>query len=682
VSTPEAQPQPSRLRGLDGLRAIAVIAVLLYHLEVFPWVARGGYLGVDLFFVISGFLITGLLAAEWERKKTGYLGMLLKFYWRRIKRLIPAAWLLIAACVFAAWWLAPDDALPRLHEDALAALLYLINYQFIWHGVSYFEATGRQPLLLHLWSLAIEGQFYLVWGPVLLLGLARVGRRGMGVIALMLAVASVAWMKFMALQIGYAPGGTVDATRLYFGTDTHGFQLLFGAALGLWWQPGKHAAAATHGAGKIWLALAGLAALVLMLQLMFMLDEQTPWLYPWGFLLSAVISMALIALATHPGSSFGLWLDNRVMRWIGERSYGIYLWHWPIYMLIRPGVDLPSWPPVLVALSNVTLAVVMAALSYKFVEAPINHGWLERLWRELRSPEWGAALWRGVLAGASALLIFESAAIILLRAPDHITPAADVTAAINGSIAHGEGDDSTTPNPTAPPPLPISPGDANDAVAKASFPGNDLLALGDSVLLGSSYRLLRKFPAADVHATVGWQAADVLNQLETLSHDGQLRSKMLLHLGDNGYLTEKQLRQMLDLLAGTKRVLLVNSHVPRRWMVANNDLIDRVAPDYPNVVVVDWRAASSGHRDYFVSDGVHLTLKGQRVFIDAIVSAGYPELAAEMNVAPRAGKNVAAGKHDVCDDCDKHNEPAPVINPAPTVASPSGCASASGCDGE
>jgi peptidoglycan/LPS O-acetylase OafA/YrhL len=626
------------LRGLDGLRAIAVIAVLLFHADV-SWV-QGGYLGVDLFFVISGFLITGLLADQCQRQNTGLLA---PFYWRRAKRLLPAAWLMIAGVVAAASLFAAD-ALPRLRSDALASFFYVTNWGLIARDISYFESTGRPPLLMHLWSLAIEEQFYLLWAPLVLWGLPRLGRGRMAIVTVVLALASAAWMAVMSARIGYLADQT-DPSRLYFGTDTHGFALLFGAALGLLWQP--HRQTKRRGkrisTGRAWQPLAaGLTALAAMLALFGLLYEQTSWLYPWGFLLSAAVSVVLIVAATHPGSAFGLWLDQRVMRWIGERSYGIYLWHWPIFMLTRPDIDLPALPPAVVACGRIALVIAVAALSYTWVESPIRQGLLERLWRNRHMLGPSGFAWRRGAALSAGVLVTFSAAAMLLHTPARSTLAPDVRAAFDANVIDifGEPDASpirntqdtldtpnaspNTPQPVAytpqqpappPPALPEQPG-------ATRYTGEDLTALGDSVLLGSSRLLKATLKGVDVHATVGWQAFHVLKEVQALNQAGQLRPVVLVHLGTNGYVTETLLRQILSELVSAKRVLLVNNHAPRRWMNANNALFQRVAADDPHVVLVDWHQISSGNRRFFVSDDVHLTLQGQRAFIEAIMNAG------------------------------------------------------------
>jgi len=657
-----------RIAGLDGLRAIAIAAVLLFHADLY-W-ARGGYLGVDLFFVLSGFLITGLLADEIQESGRLNLG---RFYWRRAKRLLPAVWLMMVTVTAVAAVFAPD-ALPRLRGDAWASLVYLTNWELLSVHVSYFDATGRQPLLQHLWSLAIEEQFYIVWAILVPLGLAFVGRRTLAVVAALLAIASAAWMAVLATKMGYPGHG--DPSRLYFGTDTHGFPLLLGAALGLAWQPGR-ATRTIQVLPRTLSVLCGLLALALLFGLFARLGEESTLLYPWGLLLADAAGAALIVTASHPGLAFGRWLDCKPLRWIGQRSYGIYLWHWPIFMLTRPGIDLRTLDANTALALRVALTIGIAALSYRYVEMPIRNGALERMRSDWRV----AASRRGVACRATALamivlLAFGGTAEVLSRAPTHAEPARDVREALhldplpsdqasrliavgpvldslradanrvgsNGARsraadANGAGSRGTrtrhVERMTAAEPIAI---DVPAAAVQSELPveaaspdlptvetytGDKLTAVGDSVLLGSSQLLEATLQVTDVHAAVGSQAADVLTQVKALHVAGSLRQVVVVHLGTNGYVYEDQLRQILTTLKDSKRVILVNTHVPRRWMEANNLMIDRVAPDFPNVVVARWSDVSEGQPDYFVSDGVHLTDRGQRAFIANIMRVGH-----------------------------------------------------------
>ncbi len=604
------------------------MAVVLFHADI-AW-AKGGYLGVDLFFVISGFLITGLLVGEIEN--TGGLA-LDRFYFRRARRLLPAYFLMTVAVIIAASLLA-HDALPRLRWDALASLFYATNWELIYAGKSYFEVMGRQPLLLHLWSLAIEEQFYIVWAPIVFLCVPKFGRRTLIAIAFVLAIASLSWMAIEAARMGYPEQG--DPSRLYFGTDTHGFALLIGALLALVWRP-EQLPRALNVAANEGIFILGAVALTVTMLLFGFLDEAEAWLYPLGFLVSALASSALIVAATHPGGYFGRWIDQPLMRWLGERSYGIYLWHWPIFMLTRPDLDLNLPVPTIFVL-RIALTLTIAALSYRYVEMPIRQGAIGRFWSRLGTDEFRLKAWRGSTVTLASSGLVSIAATILVLAPTETAPAQDVVEAL--------GLNNKTESRAVNPKVVALVTMATQAVAMRPgsdlYTGSDVTGVGDSVLLGSSRVFMRMFPGAKVYATVGWQAENVLEQIQTLQTAHALSEVVLIHLGTNGYVTEGQLRKMLSLLADRKRVVLVNTHVPRRWMDPNNEMIDRVVPDFPNVVLVNWKDVSADHREYFVSDGVHLTVPGQRAFVGEIARVGQIAIAPPPDTKPPALRLAAA----------------------------------------
>jgi peptidoglycan/LPS O-acetylase OafA/YrhL len=353
--------------GLDGLRALAVAGVVLYHAGV-SWMP-GGFLGVDVFFVLSGYLITSLLLAE--RRREGSVGF--KAFWlRRARRLLPAVLLVVFVCL-------------RTRGDALASLVYLTNWHLIAASHSYFNAFGRPSLLQHLWSLAVEEQFYLFWPLILLGSLKLVGRRYTVLLTVVLALSSTALMWGL-----YNPNQ--DPSRVYYGTDTRASTLLVGALLAFAWPLGgfrdeisRRAARVLDGVGCV--ALAGVLAFFVRVQ------DYDPWLYRGGFLLIALCTAVLIAVVVHPASALGRALGTRTLRWIGVRSYGIYLWHWPVMMLTRPGIDVP-WRGTGVILAQIALTIALAALSYRYVEMPVRSGSAQRRLRARLQPRGRAARWR------------------------------------------------------------------------------------------------------------------------------------------------------------------------------------------------------------------------------------------------------------------------------------------------
>jgi len=353
--------------GLDGLRALAVIAVLLYHADM-KWIP-GGFLGVDVFFVLSGYLITSLLLAEWRRRGS----IDLKAFWtRRARRLVPTLALILAATLAFAVLVLPDEV-AGLRGDAIASAGYATNWYLILSQRSYFAAVGRPSLFRHLWSLAIEGQFYVLWPVVFVFAVARWSTRRLLLATLAAALVSIGLMAALFDPVA-------DPSRIYFGTDTRAAGLLIGAALALVRVPAE----LQRRAGRVPIDLLGLFALGLLVVLNLRLDEFTPLLYQGGFALVAIATATLIAVAVHPRARLvPAALSWMPLQWIGTRSYSIYLWHWPVFMLTRPQLDVMIGGASLLAL-RLVLTGVLAELSYRFVETPIRRGALGRSWHALR----------------------------------------------------------------------------------------------------------------------------------------------------------------------------------------------------------------------------------------------------------------------------------------------------------
>lgn len=386
-----AGPRLPYLPGLDGLRGFAILAVVFYHAGL-PWMP-GGFLGVEIFFVISGYLITSLLLAEWrERGRVDFRA----FWLRRARRLLPALFLLLASVLaFAVVFLPAEVA--GLRSDAAAAVGYATNWYLIFSQKSYFETVGRPSLLRHLWSLAVEEQFYLLW-PLLFAGAARVfrGRHLVWVIA----AAAAASVTLMALL--YRPD--VDPSRVYYGSDTRAAALLIGAGLALVWLPGKPPRWAGRGQG--WPAnLLGLLALGGLAAFCVRMDEFTPFLYRGGFVAVALASALAIACAVHPTARvIAALLGWGPLRWIGLRCYGIYLWHWPVFMVTRPQLDV-ALDGVWLLAARLAITALIAEFSYRCVEMPIRTGALGRAWNALRDAHGARRAWLGMRWAAAAAVV-------------------------------------------------------------------------------------------------------------------------------------------------------------------------------------------------------------------------------------------------------------------------------------
>jgi peptidoglycan/LPS O-acetylase OafA/YrhL len=397
------------LSGVDGLRAVAVCAVLLYHAD--PRLLPGGFLGVDVFFVISGFLITSLLHAEWRRQGS----IDLRAFWlRRARRLLPALYVLLFAVLAFAVIVLPGEV-AALRGDALAALAYAANWYFVFEQRSYFEAVGRPPALRHLWSLAIEEQFYVLWPLLLAAGLRWLRRPALLCVVAGGAAASAVWMALL-----YRP--EVDPSRVYFGTDTRATGLLLGAALALIWP--RAPAAGRRRALTPWLLDgAGLLALAFLGWCALHLNEFDPALYRGGFALVAVATAVLLVAVAHPAAGLSRSaLGASPLRWIGQRSYSIYLWHWPVFVVTRPQLDVPldGWP---LLAGRLTLTVALAELSYRVVETPVRRGALDGAWRGWTAAR-GARRWSLGAHWAAAVAVLATGAVLVGASVATATPAA------------------------------------------------------------------------------------------------------------------------------------------------------------------------------------------------------------------------------------------------------------------
>ncbi len=621
--------------GLDGLRAVAVIAVLLYHADVRR--ALGGFLGVEVFFVISGYLITALLLNEYASTGRIRLG---NFWLRRARRLLPAAFVLIIAVLTYAVLFLPTEV-ARLRGDALAALFYLTNWYLIFGQRSYFDSVGRPSLLQHLWSLAVEEQFYLVWPVVLavMVGGARAARIKEGGsrtapawVPWVIMVGALASAGLMALL--YQPG--VDPSRVYYGTDTRAAGFLVGAALACVWRHGLFLRM-TRLEARLLDAL-GLLALTSLVWLVWQTNPVDARLYRGGMLWVGLLTAAVIAALVHPRARALPWLLGVApLRWIGLRSYSIYLWHWPVIMLTRPQLDVPLAGLPLLGL-RVAGTLLLAELSFRLVEQPVRAGALRRLWQRIRverGPQrWELLTWAGgitaMLATFTLLLTWNIA-----RAEPPPTPPYLAEAAVNISSADLP---SATPRPTLTPTVTSIPTPAPTLEPSAVLPTPTpapptatpepppptplprILALGDSVMLGTAQTLVDSYGNVEVDAAVSRPVGDGIENLRWRRDNGALGDVVIVHLGNNGPLSAEQFDDMMGVMADVPRVLVVSVKVPRWWQEPNNGILWNRMGNHPNAVLVDWYSASVNNPGYFWDDGIHLRPEGAAAYTQLMLA--------------------------------------------------------------
>jgi len=659
-------PRPSRstksveisrvpyLPGLDGMRALAVVAVMVYHANA-DWLP-GGYLGVEVFFVISGYLITLLLISEKERTSTVDMK---HFWYRRARRLLPALFtMLIALTIWTA--LFDRDALGKLRGDVIAALLYVSNWYQIWTGAGYTAANEFAPLR-HLWSLAVEEQFYVVW-PLVMFALLRGGSRRIADISRWLVVAALGITIVTALVYTSGPIGTPEVTPdaywsvfgreiskfdwSYLGTFSRAAGLLLGAAFAMVWRPVAVMRGPLRTKGPLLdlVALVGFVALAAMVWWMWLIgpDGGNPVLFRGGFVLCAIATLMMIAAVTHERAVTSKVLSIPVLLWIGTRSYGLYLYHWPIYQIIRniAGVHLKFHEFVFAMIAT----GIITELSYRFIETPIRKGTMGESWRRLRrSPATGAR--NALLAGGVVVAAFSVFAGVSLATADvvenEVRQSLDEAEASTCDVVNDPNcdgvDDAAAPEVVAPPEA--TTGDAPEGTA-ATDPAGSIavappvaettttvppapitqLALGDSVMLGAAPQLSEQGFVVD--AVESRQFSDGTDTISALNEQGRLGDLVVVHLGTNGNINEADMSRMMEALAGVPQVLLLTIDVDRDWTAANNGLIYDAVNTYPNVSLLDWAGlADSCPGDCFASDGYHLRADGKRYYTDLIVGA-------------------------------------------------------------
>jgi peptidoglycan/LPS O-acetylase OafA/YrhL len=587
--------------GLDGVRALAVAGVVLYHAGV-SWVP-GGFLGVDVFFVLSGYLITSMLLAE--RGGTGRVN-LGGFWAGRARRLLPALGLVVLVSLIAASTIARDD-LARTRADALASLVFATNWHLIAASHSYFNAFGRPSLLQHLWSLAVEWQFYLVWPLLLLGGLKWMGMRWMFVLTALGAIASATLMWAL-----YDPNR--DPSRVYYGTDTRAATLLVGALLAFAW-PAMRMRGGVARRAEIVLDGIGTGALVVVIAMFWRVSDYEPWLYRGGFLLVAVCAAVLIAVVAHPASRLGSdILGCRPLRWVGVRSYGIYLWHWPVMELTRGGIDV-SWHGAPLVLAQVAATVALAALSYRFVEHPVRTGAAQRrlrAWLDTHTPRQRLGLATGTLAALALVVGLAFGIPAPGEGPSQLATAAALTRGAS-LTAFGRGDGSIASD------APGWGGPASSARPSGAVPSGPILALGDSVMLGSAPVLEQRLgPRLRVDAVVGRQAVDTIARIAEYRTHGALPPTVIVQIGDNGPVWFENLERLRSVLSGVEHVVLVNVRVDRDWQNEVNRALERFVPGWSEAVIANWYGHSS---ESMLVDGVHPSVAGRRVYAQTIVEA-------------------------------------------------------------
>lgn len=610
--------------GLDGIRALAVLAVIAYHFN-FSW-ARGGFLGVDIFFVLSGYLITSTMLPL----KGNQLTVSLKKFWiGRFRRLLPAAYVMIITS-FVWAMLFHKELLHTLRGDALSSIFYSSNWWFIFHKLSYFDSFGSPSPLKNLWSLAIEEQFYVIWPVLLMIGLYVVKKQSkLAKIVFFGAICSA-----LLMAILYQPGA--DPSRVYYGTDTRCFELLIGCWLALIW-PMKRLSSqklSTSHMKKL-NAISFISFTIFLVSIMYV-DEFQTFLYRGGMFLFCLNAAVLIACVCHPVSILGRILAWKPLCWIGSRSYGIYLWHYPVMVLGTPIHEIGNPSYWRIALQLV-LIVTIAECSYRFIEMPIRK---EGFWAYYRTyfvfnkKKWGSLTFSRkvstVMVPLFLLVFFTGITGVVGEGQQSSKDSYPTAIKING--------DEPTANPIKEPDKTIDNPSPSKEEEVADVPNietpkpeenetnvvpekedayQNILAIGDSVMIDIATSLHKVFPNITIDGKIGRQVSQAVKLAPNYASFNQSNNAIIIQLGTNGYFTNDQIDTLLAAFANAD-IYLVNTRVPRSWEGKVNASLHQKSEEHENITLIDWHAAALNHPEYFAPDGVHLEKKGVEVLTNLI----------------------------------------------------------------
>ena len=588
--------QRQYITGIDGLRTLAVLGVIVYHL--LPNVLQGGYLGVPLFLLISGYFVTYQISKH--LMQDGFFDIL-AFYKRRFKRLYPV---LIAMLVLTTAYITLF-ARPLLHHIkaiVLTNLLWVYNWWEIKNGQSYFDQFGGISPFTHLWTLGVEAQFYLLWPLILILLFRILGKKKrVARVVLLLAIASAVEMALL-----YDPA---NINRVYYGTDTRAFSLLLGSWLGLTWPLNRLRKNLIQSDINLLNGL-GIASIIITIIGFFTLNGQNPATYRGGMFFYSFVGMITTAMILHPGASMNRWMTNTVFTWIGKRSYGIYVYQYPVMAFYERAIHV-GVHPVINSLIELVIIGVVSELSYQLLEKPLAHYDWTNIRQDLHSIK-TISLQGGIKMAFSVIAL--GIALFGLSQPDHqpAKTAVQVRIEHNHQLAAqhnkqlAEGKKTSTEKSGK-----LEKKYNLTAQQVKALKNTKVTAIGDSVMADAANSIQELMPQAYVDAKVGRQGSEAPAVISQLKSDGHLNKNVVLNLGTNGAMTKETVNEILSGIGSNRQVYWLTAHVPTKpWQQTVNREIKAAAKKHKNVHVIDWSAESNNHADWFADDNVHMDEQG------------------------------------------------------------------------
>ncbi|BCN29218.1 acyltransferase family protein [Anaeromicropila herbilytica] len=580
------------INGLDGLRAFAILSVVCYHFG-FSF-AFGGFLGVDVFFVISGFLITSNILML-NKESNFNLPM---FWIRRIRRLLPAAYIMILT-IFSWTAIFNSNLITKMKGDSVASIFYMSNWWLIFHKVSYFDSFQSPSPFKNLWSLAIEEQFYMIWPIVLITGITLFKKqKNLSIIIFMTAICSAIWM-----AIVYQP--FEDPSRVYYGTDTRAFELLIGGCLAVIYPVNNYRIRRFAIRQRQKLNIVGTISFAILIFSVHLVKEYDPFLYRGGMFFIGLNTAVLIACISSPGNYLGHLMAWKPLSYIGKRSYGIYLWHYPIFILSTPAYEIGNANYWRVAL-QLMATLIIAEISYRFIEMPIRKNGFREYFRRFLIMK-GIKSKCVIFARCITMVLVIGMGIISItacaRSSDDSQQQKEQRRQEIASVVMSSKDTYTKKSKTS---------------SKASY--NKILAIGDSIMLDISTSLNRKYHNITIDGKVGRQLIQAVKLAPKYSKFNTKNSAVILELGTNGPFSDSKINKLLNSFSKA-HVYLVNTRVPRQWEKDVNKMLRKKAKERKNVTLIDWYSVAIKHPEYFASDGVHLQPKGVKALVTLINKA-------------------------------------------------------------
>ena len=593
------------LPSIDSLRALAVLAVIIYHIDVnyLP----GGFLGVDLFFVLSGYLISSLIIKEY--KKTGTLN-LYNFYMRRARRLLPAVYFMITVCLLF-MVLFNGVLLRKSHLDAVFGYIYSSNWWYIFHKLDYFDSFGAQSPFKHLWSLAIEEQFYMFFPLIFLIFNRQKKEEGQSSSLNKNFIYIVLGLILISLVTHILLFDINNINRIYFGTDTRAFSLLVGV-VGALVYPMDKLSSSTNVKESVLYSVVSLTSISTLIAIMFYTSEYNTWLYRGGFLLVAVLGLIIIISSGKQHTFISKALSFRPIVFIGKISYSLYLWHFPIIVLTTPVSEIGN-PNLFYVTLRIILTFIAATLSYLFVETPIRKlgfvNYINLLYKRIRKLRLNVK--RGIVSSFVVVLILSVMGLFGKGVPFLSTAfVKEMDANKESQFLNNDNNAENNPNQS-------EEKKENEQNNKEEKKYSTLLIIGDSLTVDIGEKVKEKYPGAIIDGKISRQLTAATTIAQNYTKYNSENTAVIFQLGTNGPFTEAQAEELIKLFDKSD-IYFVNVKVPRAWEKTVNTALNELKEKHQNITIVDWYSVANSQGDYFEPDRVHLNQNGIAEMINSI----------------------------------------------------------------